>query len=838
MATPNGFFKRINPAFTKILGYTQEELLNQPFLNFIHPEDVEPTLKEVQRLTQGNESVGFENRYRCRDGTYRWLQWTSTFYQGLIYASARDLTEQKLAQELQNRQLAAIETANDGIAILNDDKFIYLNQAHLGIFGYSQPEELIGQSWHILYEPEELARFEREVFPILFERGKWQGEALAKHRDGHTFNEELTLAFTTSGDLICTCRDITEIKQAQKQILQANIELEQRVAQRTESLANFSNCLQQIHRLAISNYQNLDDLFTNYLQVGCQMFNLATGIVSKVNNSNYYIVAVESPLDLEVGYKSPCVCNYCEEVVENLSTVIFNGLEDSKLIKNIPGCFDLKLESLIITPIFVNSNLYGAFIFCDTTPRESEFTEEEIKIIELMAKDIGNSIASVETEAALRKNEKLFRSTFEQAAIGIAHLNPEGCFLRVNQGFCDILGYSEAELLQKGFVDITDPEDLAPDLEYVRQMLAGEIDNYSREKRYIHSNGSIVWANLTVSLVKQDSGEAEYFVAIVKNISVRKQAEIDLKESKSKLQKANQAKDAFIAHMSHELRTPLNSILGFSSILQKDSDLTTQQLHSIKIINQSGQHLLILINDILDLSKITANKLQLEPRVFNFIQFLNEIATIFRLRAQQKDLKFSTSISPSLPKIVNADETRLRQVLLNLLGNAVKFTPNGTITFKVSNIKKQTKKLLKPETTQKIRFQIEDTGIGIPNTKLTEVFLPFTQLGNITENLEGTGLGLNISQNIIQLMGSQIQLKSKVGQGSKFWFDLEILEADANILPISSKPNYQNIRCLREPQKILIVDDRDDNRALLVSYLERLGFIIAEANNGETGLAT
>ena len=839
VATPqNNCFRRINPSFERILGYTQEELLNQPFLNFIHPDDVQSTIEELKRLEKDRDTIGFENRYRCKDGSYRYFQWMATSYQGLLYASARDLTEQKLAQELQSRQLAAIETASDGIAILNDDRFIYLNQAHLEIFGYTQPEELIGQSWHILYENEELARFEREIFPILQERGKWQGEALAKHRDGHTFNEELTLTFTPAGDLICSCRDITEIKQAQEQILQANAELELRVSQRTQSLANFSNCLQQIHRLAVSNYQQLDDLFRNYLQTGCQMFNLATGIVSEVNNSNYQIVAVESTLDLEVGDKSPCICTYCESAVENLSTVTWNRLGESTLVKNRPACLDLKLESFIITPIFVNSNLYGALIFCDTTPRESEFTEEERKIIELMAKDIGNSIASVQTEAALRKNEKLFRSTFEQAAIGIAHLDPAGHFLKVNQGFCYILGYSEAELLQKGFADVTDPEDLAPDLEYVRQMLAGEIEDYSREKRYINSSGSIVWAHLTVTLVKQDSGEAEYFVAIVRNISARKQAEIDLKESKTKLQKANQAKDAFIAHMSHELRTPLNSILGFSSILQKDSDLTTQQLHSVKIINQSGQHLLTLINDILDLSKITANKLQLEPREFNFIQFLNEIATIFRLRTQQKYLKFSTSFSPSLPKIVSADETRLRQVLLNLLGNAVKFTSNGIINFKVSKIKtKQQKKHLKSGKTQKIRFQIEDTGIGIPSSKFTEIFLPFGQLRNITENPEGTGLGLNISQNIIQLMGSQIQLKSKVGQGSKFWFDLEILEADASILPTSSGPNYQNIRCLREPQKILVVDDRNDNRALLVRYLEPLGFIIAEANNGETGLA-
>ncbi len=862
VASTDGFFKRINPSFERILGYSQEELLTQPFINFIHPDDVEATLQEVQKLSEGQDTIGFENRYRCIDGSYRWFKWMATSHQGLLYAIAHDLTEQKLAQELQNRQLAAIETASDGIAILNDDRFIYLNQAHLEIFGYSQPEELIGQSWRILYEPEESARLEREVFPILLERGKWQGETTAKHRDGHTFDEELTLTFTNAGDLICVCRDITEIKQARQQILRTNAELEQRVTERTQALADFSDHLKQIHRLATTNYAWLEDLFADYIETGCGMFNLTTGIVSQVTDNTYTILAVRSPLNLSVGFEADCQDTYCAEVIEKQITLSFSHVGAIEKMKEHPVYQNLRLESFISTPIFVNGTIFGTLNFSDTTPREQEFQSYEREIIELMARNIGHSLTAWQSKVVLQKSEQRFRSTFEQAAVGVAHVSPEGRFIRVNQRLCNIIGYNSDRLIELTFQEISHPNDLTADLEYVRQMLAGEISTYSMEKRYIHCNGSIVWINLTVSLVKNNLGKPDYFIAVIEDISDRKQTEIALKESRTKLKQANRAKDNFIAHMSHELRTPLNSVLGFSSILQKEPSFTSEQLHSINIIHQSGQHLLTLINDILDLSKITAKKLQLEPKNLNLIQFLTEIATIFRFRAQQKGLKFSAQISPYLPTVVNSDPTRLRQVLLNLLSNAVKFTETGSVTLTVSciedfQVKSQsrspelhartevnnnseyslTSHTLSPTPLRKIRFHIEDTGIGIPANKFADIFAPFGQLKSNMGNHEGTGLGLTISQNIIQLMGSQIQLESHVSQGSKFWFDLELLEVEANLLPTSPKSSSQQDRCLSLPRKILVVDDNDANRTLLVNYLKPLGFILAEANNGKVGLA-
>ena len=245
-------------------------------------------------------------------------------------------------------------------------------------------------------------------------------------------------------------------------------------------------------------------------------------------------------------------------------------------------------------------------------------------------------------------------------------------------------------------------------------------------------------------------------------------------------------KNVFIAHLSHELRTPLTSILGFSRLLQKDSLLNSKQLHYVDIVHDSGRHLLNLINDLLDFSKITTGKLELESQDFNLIQFLNEIVTVFPIRTEQKGLKFETNIAPSLPTVVNADETKLRQVLYNLLSNAIKFTETGSITLKVGYIEafEAYPRMGETSSTQldmarkprKIRFQIEDTGIGIPTNNFADIFTPFVQLNGRVKKYQGTGLGLTISQNIIQLMGSQIQLESEVARGSKFWFDLVVCQ--------------------------------------------------------------
>lgn len=325
-------------------------------------------------------------------------------------------------------------------------------------------------------------------------------------------------------------------------------------------------------------------------------------------------------------------------------------------------------------------------------------------------------------------------------------------------------------------------------------------------------------------------------LALAQTILQQKLAELEV--ARSAAEGANHAKSEFLANMNHELRTPLNGILGYAQILQRDPATTEKQQKGLGIIYQCGSHLLTLINDILDLSKLEVQKMDLYPQDFHLANFLSTTIEICRIKAEQKGIAFHFQPAANLPTAIHADDKRLRQVLLNLLSNAVKFTDFGSVTLKVEGVElpeTAAGSRLSPAPLQRICFQVEDTGIGIPTEKLLTIFLPFEQAGKRDRNSEGTGLGLAISQQIVQMMGSTIQLNSTLGQGSRFWFEVDLPIA-SDWLSQAVTADQKVIGYQGERRKILVIDDRPENRAVVLGMLAPLDFKLAEANNGQVGL--
>ena len=470
-----------------------------------------------------------------------------------------------------------------------------------------------------------------------------------------------------------------------------------------------------------------------------------------------------------------------------------------------------------------------------------------------------------QVEQALRESEQRYRDLYHNTPVMLHSIDSTGKIISVSNYWLKYLGYEQSEVIGKKSIDfLTEKSRLyAEEVVLPRFWQTGTCTDVPYQ--FICKNGKIIDVLLSAIAEKDDSGKVIHSLAVMVDVTQRNQAEAAAKQARKKLRRANlelekrveertaellqakeaaetanKAKDHFLAHISHELRTPLNSILGFAQILQKDLNINKNQRQHIQLIRQSGQHLLALINDILDFSKITAQKLVLEPKNLSFSSFLADLASLVRLWTEENNLNFNYQLLSNLPSVVYGDETRLKQVLLNLLGNAVKFTAAGNVSLKVGYVKDFINHQVDSSeiaTNNKIRFEIEDTGIGIPSDKLETIFLPFEQVSNDLAGKKGTGLGLTITDNILQLMDSEIQVESTLGKGSIFWFDLNLPSIDSDIVCIPVSRLSPPLGFQGESRRILIVDDVPANIKVLSSWLKPLGFEIAEAENGEEGLA-
>jgi PAS domain S-box-containing protein len=454
-------------------------------------------------------------------------------------------------------------------------------------------------------------------------------------------------------------------------------------------------------------------------------------------------------------------------------------------------------------------------------------------------------------EAEIVASAQRFWTVIETVGEGITLSNETGYFEIFNSKMEEITGYTRDEANKSGdFLRYLYPDSA----DYYRahngiQEILRTGGNRDIETTIRAKDGASKTLLVSTSIVRDQ--DRNWFLSAYRDITERKRTEKELQQAKEVADTASRAKTEFLANMSHELRTPLNAILGYAQILKDNENLTERQRNGLETIRSSGKHLLNLITEILDLSKIEAGRMELQLSELHLPEFLKHIADMTQIRAQQKGIAFVYENDLDLPIGVRADEKRLQEVLLNLLGNAVKFTEKGKVTFRVrsnrfSDLKVRSndfsrytdKTTAKAVTTNpNIRFEVEDTGIGIAPEHLEEIFSPFHQVTEQRYAIEGTGLGLSISRRLVEMMGSELYVQSTVGKGSVFWFELNLPIVEGVIVSAYPERNRRESQKIvgyqGERRTVLVVDDEATNRALLLGILLPLGFKIAEAENGQ-----
>ncbi|HET6203169.1 MAG TPA: PAS domain S-box protein [Planctomycetota bacterium] len=409
-------------------------------------------------------------------------------------------------------------------------------------------------------------------------------------------------------------------------------------------------------------------------------------------------------------------------------------------------------------------------------------------------------------QRALAESEARFRSIFERVSLGAVLVSPGGQVIRANAAYGRLVGAPEAELAGRSVAEWTHPEDRAETARLLRELGEGKRRSVDFEKRYVRKDGSVVWARVSSTSLLGAHGRPEYYVALVQDVSERRRAEAALSGARDEALAHARLKSEFLANMSHEIRTPLNGVLGFVELLE-GTRLDPTQREYLATLRGSAEGLLRILNDILDFSKIEAGKLDLETVDFDPLELLEEVGELLAPRAEGKGLDLLVASSPPGPCRLRGDPARLRQVLLNLAGNAVKFTERGEVSLRAEVAGGE-----RPD----VRLEVRDTGIGIPADRLDRLFQPFTQVdGSNTRRHGGTGLGLAIAKRLVEQMGGRIEVGSAPGQGSTFAVTLALERAP-------EAPPERELEAVRG-RSVLVVEDNASARGALVALLRSFG---------------
>jgi PAS domain S-box-containing protein len=817
-----------SPRWKAMLGYAEYELASdvQTFINLLHPDECVSVLQKNYDYVEG-KAANYESthRMRHREGHYLWILSRGTLVynsDGKAYrmvGTQTDITEKKIAEQNLHATKEFLDKIINNIPMLvfvkdRQHRYVLLNNAFCESIG-KEHDSLLGKTDAAFYPPEQVKVF-WESDDLTFTTGA-SNDAEIEYTTAEGvrtgLNKKSLYTDPQGNAFIIGCTvDITELKR-NEQALKARDKLFQAVAQATQALlmgtdqqlAN-SQVLELVGKATGADrvyiFQNSLDPETGELL--CSQRLKWSQRYSGILRDNPHLQNMSYRNLLENWYEHLLEHKSVQAMVEDLSPHLQSLLKPHHT------------RSFLVVPLYVNEQFWG-FIGMDDCQRGRIWSQNHITMLQMIGDSLRGALVRQQAEAQLQQALQRNRLILESSVDGIALITCQGVLQEVNRALCQLMGYSAEELIGTSVLRYVIARTAEESAAKIKEVLSKGSDCF--ERRVQHKSGAILDIEVSVTCVQFDR-EILLF-AIIRDIGERKRFTDELQKSKEAAEAANHAKSAFLATMSHEIRTPMNGVIGMTDLLLH-TELSHQQRDYVQTLRSSGEGLLTLINDILDFSKIEAGKLVLEKVPFDLHSVIEEVIGLFAAVADKKQLELIYQLD-FLAQQVCADSGRIRQILINLLGNALKFTERGEIRLRLQRI-------TETECEYLLRFEISDTGIGVSEEQRKSLFQAFTQAdSSTTRRYGGTGLGLVIVERLVHLFGGEIGFESEYGKGSTFRFSLTLAKAEQFSLPLSDH------RCLAGI-KVLVVDDNPTQRLLLVSYLQQWGMQAEAIGDGRVAL--
>ncbi len=562
------------------------------------------------------------------------------------------------------------------------------------------------------------------------------------------------------------------------------------------------------------------------LQLGVDYFGLPFGAIGQITAQDYRVVATyldgQTP---QLAAHYPLAETYCQLTLETNDVFSVSAMGSSRW-SQAPCYRRFGLEAYIGVPLRVAGQRYGTLSFSSPQVYSRLFDEIDVGFLRLVARWVETALERQQARSERKRLHERFQKIGQEVPglIFQTRMNLDGssAYLYASAGIEDIYGLQPEDVANDAsrVLAVVHPDDLPAVVASYMQALE-TLSHWDTIYRVNHPVKGEIWVEGHAKPERTPEGDTIWY-GIATDVTAQKQVQLQLEHAKQAAEAANQAKSQFLANMSHEIRTPINGVLGMTRLLL-DTELSPQQREYADTVRYSGDVLLSVINDILDFSKIEAGHLALEQIDFELATVLHELGSMMALRIREKGLHYQAELAPGVPARLRGDPGRLRQVLLNLVGNAVKFTDTGGVQLSISVASQSASHCT-------LQFSVRDSGIGIPAEKIPQLFNRFSQLDESTSRrYGGTGLGLAICQQLVTLMGGEIRASSQPGQGAEFSFTLPLQVADpASAQPAPRVPQAAN----GQHYRVLLAEDNPVNQRVAVKMLENLGCSVHTANNG------